>query len=68
MKMVYVVMGETGEYSDRRDWPVCAYVDDEPAAQAHVLRAEEWLRVNNVHQDQEGHLLDYDARQRLANL
>jgi hypothetical protein len=24
---VHVVMGSTGEYSDRSEWPVCAYQD-----------------------------------------
>ena len=36
---VYAVMGETGEYSDRTDWFVCAYMDA-AAAQAHAERAQ----------------------------
>lgn len=32
---IYVVEGHTGEYSDRNDWPVKAFVH-EPAAQAFV--------------------------------
>jgi hypothetical protein len=35
---LYVVMGTTGEYSDRREWPVCAY-EDETTAQKHVQHA-----------------------------
>lgn len=36
---VYVVMGSTGEYSDRGEWPVVAYsVEDD--AKAHVERAQ----------------------------
>ena len=28
---IYVVSGSTGEYSDRTDWMVCAYADEEAA-------------------------------------
>lgn len=35
---IYIVMGTTGEYSDRSEWPVVAY-QDEAMAQAHVLAA-----------------------------
>ena len=41
---VYVVTGVTGEYSDMREWPVCAYFELEPALKhAHMAqqRAEE---------------------------
>lgn len=27
MPSVFVVIGQSGEYSDRRDWPVAAYTD-----------------------------------------
>lgn len=30
---VYVVMGSTGEYSDRSEWAVCAYQDKSKAEQ-----------------------------------
>ena len=36
---VFVVMGTTGEYSDRNEWPVRAFLD-EAEAQALVLAAE----------------------------
>lgn len=63
---VYVVMGETGEYSDRSEWPVVAYFD-EPAAQAHVLRAETWLREQRIFNDDQSPILgDYDARTALV--
>lgn len=39
MKNVFVVMGSTGEYSDRLEWAVMAYLD-EAAAQEHVINAE----------------------------
>lgn len=37
-KFVYVVMGTTGEYSDRIEWVVIAY-DNETKAQQHVTLA-----------------------------
>jgi hypothetical protein len=33
MAKIYIVMGTTGEYSDRSEWPVAAYFD--------VLKAQE---------------------------
>lgn len=41
-RAVYVVMGTTGEYSDRNEWPVCAFFS-QADAQAHVKKASEWL-------------------------
>jgi hypothetical protein len=35
---VWVVMGTTGEYSDRNEWPVRAFFD-ETAAQEHIEKA-----------------------------
>jgi hypothetical protein len=35
---IYVVMGVTGEYSDRNEWPVCAF-SDEKMAQERVEKA-----------------------------
>lgn len=31
MKTVWIVEGSTGEYSDRREWPVCAFTTEEKA-------------------------------------
>lgn len=42
---VYVVVGTTGEYSDRIEWQVCAYRDEEQA-KAHVQGAEGYVRAN----------------------
>ncbi len=39
VEMVYVVMGSTGEYSDRTEWPVKAYRNEERAKE-HVVNAE----------------------------
>ncbi len=45
MKKVYVVFGYTGEYSDRSEWPVCAYLDGS-LAEEHAKRAvEEALKI-----------------------
>jgi hypothetical protein len=35
MKTVYIVSGQTGEYSDHREWLVAAYLD-ESKAMTHV--------------------------------
>ena len=40
---VYVVMGQTGEYSDHIEWTVGAYTN-EGAAQTHVERCAGWYR------------------------
>lgn len=42
---VHVVMGTTGEYSDRTEWPVVAYPSAEQA-QEHVRLATEWMQKN----------------------
>lgn len=44
---LHVVMGTTGEYSDRSEWPVKAFVD-EAKAQRFVLEVDEWIRVNGL--------------------
>ena len=41
---VWIVMGTTGEYSDRSEWPVCVYADEARAqarAEAATQRAAE---------------------------
>lgn len=40
---LYVVMGSCGEYSDRTEWPVRAFVD-ELKAQEHVAKADGYAR------------------------
>lgn len=40
MKKIYLVRGFTGEYSDARDWTVCAY-DNKEDAEEHAKRAGE---------------------------
>jgi hypothetical protein len=41
---IYIVMGKTGEYSDRSEWPVVAY-PSYSEAQNHVLLATEQARL-----------------------
>ena len=38
MGTIYVVMGSTGEYSDRTEWSVCYYTNEE-SAKEHVKAA-----------------------------
>lgn len=40
---VFVVMGATGEYSDRCEWPVCAY-RDEDQAKVKVVRCTQRVK------------------------
>jgi hypothetical protein len=42
MKVVYVVIGTAGEYSDRMEWTVCAY-RDKSKAETHATLAERWI-------------------------
>lgn len=55
MPEVFVVMGATGEYSDRYEWPVRAFLD-EGKAQALVAAADEdaraWLARSADHWQQ----------------
>ncbi len=62
---IFVVMGSTGEYSDRQDWPVLAFVDEQ-AAQSHVLKLDAWLREHRAHMDDDIRV-DYRRRHELQN-
>jgi hypothetical protein len=42
---IYVVVGQTGEYSDRTDWYVCAYLDEAKATK-HADEAMKWAVQN----------------------
>lgn len=48
MSKVYVVMGTSGEYSDRNEWPVIAYFDKEKAEQ-HIKNATQ--EANKIFQN-----------------
>ena len=51
MKTVYVVMGYTGEYSDNREWPVCAFFDEEKAKERVVLAGERAREIFSKYKD-----------------
>jgi hypothetical protein len=53
VKTIYIVMGTSGEYSDRDEWPVCAYSDKE-RAQQHVVDASNRARVLSQWRDADG--------------
>lgn len=63
MTKVYVVMGDTGEYSDRTEWSVSAYLDESKAA-AHVARLDAWLIENKVSRNH-ADVLVYEDRDKL---
>lgn len=46
-RMVYVVSGSTGEYSDRTDWTVCAF-ETKAKAEALVKRLAAWCDERGV--------------------
>lgn len=60
--MIYIVMGETGEYLDHTDWPVLAFHNEEDA-QAFVTKLDEWLRVNRLHMETENYHISMDYAQ-----
>ena len=49
-RQIFLVEGQTGEYSDRTDWPVAAYESESEAAK-HVAALDVWLRANGLHFD-----------------
>jgi roadblock/LC7 domain-containing protein len=48
MSKIYVVMGSTGEYSDREEWIVCAYADEEMAKHHAETATAEARRIQNT--------------------
>ena len=44
---IWVVYGQTGEYSDRSEWNIAAYLREEDA-KAHADAATAWYQDNNV--------------------
>lgn len=51
-RFVYVVMGTTGEYDDRNEWPVRAW-PSEDEAQVHVYMADQKLKDAGCHPENE---------------
>jgi hypothetical protein len=60
MSEIYLVQGNCGEYSDYREWVVCAY-RDERKAKKHALLAKQW-RQENISYD-----TPYDVRHKMKN-
>lgn len=52
MTKVYVVTGDTGEYSDYRQWMVCAYMSED-AAKARVIELETLMKTLGAVTDSE---------------
>lgn len=50
--MLYVVVGDSGEYSDWSQWIVCAY-ENEALAREHAQLAEAEYRIAKTKTDQE---------------
>lgn len=44
-KTIHVVMGTSGEYSGRSEWPIAAFFDKEKA-QERVKLASQWIEEN----------------------
>lgn len=54
MSNIYVVMGETGEYSDHIEWPTKAFASED-AAKEFVLAVSEAARVTAAWKDASGY-------------
>ena len=59
---IFVVMGTTGEYSDRSEWPVRAFFTQQ--------QARDWADAAKarMHELADGRQLEYSQRERLAKL
>lgn len=55
MPSVYIVSGNTGEYSDYRSWEVGAFMSREKA-DAECARLNQWCKDNSLHRSQEKRL------------
>lgn len=61
---VYVIEGASGEYSDRQNWPVVAFLD-KAKADERLEALEKWARDNRLHATNYGDLAEYDDRDSL---
>lgn len=50
---VYLVSGFTGEYEDKHDWEVSAFLSED-RAKALAQKLNDWLTANRFHFDTEG--------------
>lgn len=65
-KVVYLVSGETGEYSDRAEWPVAVFTDKDKANIFRNLCAEVVKGSEELDDDARGELKSpYDPRLRV---
>jgi len=62
---VYIVFGTTGEYSDRTEWPVCGY-RNEDVARKHADDAMIWAHLLKEKVDDEGKSV-FEAREQLIS-
>lgn len=61
-RAVFVLVGATGEYSDRSDWYVAAYLD-KAQAERHQRQLEEYVSRAGVAMNEKSNLrLDYEER------
>lgn len=58
---IYIVFGATGEYSDRNEWAVCAY-SNEDEAKAKVERCEKIAKELEASPDEDGLALRHIIR------
>lgn len=63
---VYIVMGDTGEYSDRTEWPVLAFPSEEAAA-GLVVKCEDFCREHGILNGDDKIHLSYSARANIKN-
>lgn len=56
MANIYVVYGTSGEYSDKREWGVAAFIL-ESEAQEYKYMLNKWVEDNNIN------TIDWDARE-----
>lgn len=60
VKRIFLVQGNCGEYSDYREWVICAY-HDEAKAKDHARLAKEWREQKITYE------MPYDERAKLKN-
>ena len=63
---IYLVFGKTGEWSDRREWVVCAFLDEKKAKERVVLagrRANElFVKYKDAYWNEMDEKNEYDDR------
>ena len=67
MKTIWIIYGETGEYDDWKEWPVCAYFDEEKAKTHAKLAAEFASEARHQGCMQTPRLYSYEITERWPN-